>query len=46
MSTSRKIIKKLEDRSGFDEWWESISEATQNEILDEIDDIIREDWEA
>lgn len=31
-----EVIDVLKARKGFDEWWESIDEYTQREILEEI----------
>ena len=35
-----KIIDSLCDRRGFDDWWYSIDDDIQNEIIEEIENII------
>jgi hypothetical protein len=40
--TVEKILRMLDDRSGFDGWWNDIDEDTQDEIKDQIALIISE----
>jgi hypothetical protein len=40
--TVEKILRMLDDRSGFDAWWDDIDEGTQDEIKDQIALIISE----
>jgi len=35
-----KILLKLQDKAGFNEWWNTISVETREEILQEMLDII------
>jgi len=36
-----KIINSLCDRGGFDDWWGNIDTSIQNEIMEELEDIIK-----
>lgn len=39
------IIKTLQQRSGFSDWWDGIDDPTQLEIILELDDIILKEYE-
>lgn len=39
-----KIIKLLEGRGGFDEWWDQVTAKDRREILDAIEDAVWEAW--
>ena len=43
-NTALKIIKLLEGRSGFDEWWHQIAAKDRREIVDAIEDKVWEAW--
>lgn len=38
------IIDELNDRSGFDGWWDSVDDETRDEILTRLSGIISEEW--
>lgn len=37
---TKEILKALNDRKGFDDWWDGIEEDIQEEITSEIIEII------
>ena len=37
---AKKVVAILEDRSGFDGWWDDIDDDIQNEILERIAKVI------
>jgi hypothetical protein len=39
--TSQEIIDMLCDRKGFDNWWYSLDDDIENEIISEIEKIIQ-----
>lgn len=39
----RAILDDLEDRKYFDEWWDTIDEETQKEIIEELESIVTEE---
>lgn len=41
-----RVIKLLEDRSGFDDWWDGIDNSTKSEILKKMRQEIKNAWEA
>jgi hypothetical protein len=43
MTTAQRIINLLDERGGFDWFWDSVSEEDKQEILDEITRIINEE---
>lgn len=42
MKKVKKILNMLNDRKGFDGWWDDIDEEIQNEIAEEIRKIIED----
>lgn len=43
-NSALKIIKLLEGRGGFDEWWDGIAEDDRIDILNKIEDAVWEAW--
>lgn len=41
VSTAERVIKLLDDRNGFDRWWEEIDEEVQDEIVKEIAGVVK-----
>jgi MoxR-like ATPase len=41
----QEIIDALYDRAGFDDWWDIIGEELEEEIIEELEEIIKRRFE-
>jgi hypothetical protein len=41
LKISNEIVDKLNNRSGFDSWWDMVDHETQNEIIQEISLVLK-----
>ena len=36
-----EMINFLRDRGGFDDWWGNVDEETQNEMIEQLEEIVK-----
>lgn len=39
-----EVLDELENYSGFEGWWNGLTDATRDEILTRLSSVVHEDW--